>query len=137
MPESSVGDTRTGARVATRYYEIRCHIEPYPELTPMVVEARNWDEVLKKYPDAEFITILGDEKKTKERQTPREANTLPRRRPERGIASRRPTIVRRRRVDTRQKRNLRTPRPVRESLVAIALVSVIGLLLWIVSNVRS
>jgi hypothetical protein len=60
-PHSSLTSAVPGAtQRTTRYYEIRCQLEPYPEPTAMVVEASSWDEVLKKYPDAEYVTTLGE-----------------------------------------------------------------------------
>jgi hypothetical protein len=47
-------------QMLTRYYDIRCQIDPYPEATSLVVEAVDWDEVLRKYPDAELVAIVGE-----------------------------------------------------------------------------
>jgi hypothetical protein len=41
-----------------RYYEARCRVEPYSEPITIVVVARSWDEVVKKYPGARQIAVL-------------------------------------------------------------------------------
>src|SRR5579862_3814186 len=45
---------------ATRYYEIRYRSEPYDVPMPLVVEARDFNQVLKKYPNAELIGMVGE-----------------------------------------------------------------------------
>lgn len=67
-PVVEIGEIHATSTTGARYYEIRLRIKPYSEPTVMVVEAQTWEEVLKKYPHAECLAVLGDRHRPVRRQ---------------------------------------------------------------------
>jgi hypothetical protein len=127
-------DQRLGTSTGTRFYEIRCHVEPYDGLTPLVVQACGWDEVLKKYPDAEFMTVLGEKDRPEGRQAAA-CMTVPQQPTSTRPASIRPRGFKRRTPSIQpQRRKSRRVQPLQESITALALVTIVGLLLWVLGT---
>lgn len=118
----------------TRFYEIRCHIEPYAGLTPLVVKAGDWDEVLNKYPDAELNAVLGEKERTAGRQTPTHMTGLQQPTLTRPASIRSRAFKRRWPISQPQQRKHRCPQPLYESITALVLVTIVGLLLWILGS---
>lgn len=120
---------------AASYYQIRCPNGPGRRPTDVVVEAQSWEEVLLRHPAAELVTVNEPTGNTSQ-AVPREQHGSPSPRQKAQADTRRPQPRPRAQRYQPRRRHRRGRRPLEESVTALALVGVAGLLVWVLGTIR-